>query len=345
MRTGRVASMIALAASSMLACTEDVGTCDEPLAGKSTVLVGGVVQYGGQAIMNRACATGCHASSARGAARNGAPAGLDFDIVPISEDEAEGAPVGDGLIGLSPAQVVGLRARQRKVFEERNRIWQQVKDGLMPPDGKFAAFRSLSGIFRTRPEAPCVQGPAYRDLDSKRSRDVLRNWLACGAPIVEAYGSSVTEPGVFDPIGAGTQYPACGAIGDGGVDGGTGVTLEMVQAQIFEPLCASCHPAVNGEVDLTSADSSYASLVEDDSIKCEASGAPYVTPGDPASSFLYDIVANDRPGCSSRMPQGGKLTAAQIKLISDWIAGGALREVDLQKARVDSLRGGLDAGL
>ena len=54
-------------ASFASACSEDVGVCEGSLEGRDTVVVNDMVLYGGQAMMNKACATGCHLSTATGA--------------------------------------------------------------------------------------------------------------------------------------------------------------------------------------------------------------------------------------------------------------------------------------
>src|SRR5687768_1153527 len=68
-------------------CSESVGECkDGPRDGRDTVVVNGAVQYGGQAILNVACAS-CHSSGAKSSVRQGAPEGLDFDLLPVDTDD------------------------------------------------------------------------------------------------------------------------------------------------------------------------------------------------------------------------------------------------------------------
>jgi hypothetical protein len=351
------ASMLAVLALAV-GCTEDVGECfsspTDMREGLDTVVVGGHVEYGGQAIMNRACASGCHQSTVTGEGRHGAPAGLDFDLNPVeatATTESAENDKGRTYSVLEPDAVNGLRERQRKVFTERNRIWQQVKDGLMPPDGKFEIFKkAVTSIFDSEEASPCTRGEAFKDLDAKSTQDVLRNWLACQAPIVESYGGPVEANGVAGK--AGYQYLACeegttpegdAGVGDAG-SGGTVITIEQVWDDILDPaLCSACHPAVDDSVDLTTADKAYEALVLDTAIKCAKNNKPYVTPGDPSKSFIYEIVSSDTPACSQRMPQGGTLTAAQLKKISDWITQGAKREADVNKSL--PMSGGLDGGM
>src|SRR5262245_48660454 len=78
------------------ACSGDVGTCDDPTQGRTTVAYGRSVAYTGQAILLATCASGCHSSAARGAARLGAPADLDFDLRPI-----DNPPPGPALVGVN----------------------------------------------------------------------------------------------------------------------------------------------------------------------------------------------------------------------------------------------------
>lgn len=338
--------------SSLVGCGDEVGECEDPNRGQDTVLLNGRIQYGGQAIMNQACAQGCHSSSAQGASRQGAPAGLDFDLQPVDPDgeEAEGLAVSDAgtIVKLRPDVASGLRERQRRVFEDRDRIWQQVKDGLMPPDGQFARFRkAVSNIFDSNDQNPCAMGKAFESISEKSSQDVLRKWLSCGAPIVESTSPEVMSYGAAGA--AGYQYPACGVTpGDGGTGsdgggGGTEITIESVHMRLFSQ-CTDCHsPDGQQEPDLSTPDKAYAVLVEDSEMQCD--GKPYVTKGDPTQSYFYEILKETRPGCGTpRMPPGGALTAAELKLVSDWIAGGALRQADTVKS-INTLQGGLDAGV
>src|SRR5688500_7897877 len=80
--------------SALTAGCNDLGTCDDPARGRRTVKTGSgpdQVMYAGQAIMQRSCATGCHSSKTSGGGRQGAPAGLNFDLAPIES--------GDPIIG------------------------------------------------------------------------------------------------------------------------------------------------------------------------------------------------------------------------------------------------------
>jgi len=346
----------ALLGAGALGCGDEVGPCDAPLEGEDTVLYNDTVQFGGQAIMNRACA-GCHSSTAKGKARGGAPAGLNFDLYPVDSESAEvvepgstSNDAGQKIVAIKRAGWSGLQERQRRVFEERNMIWQQVKDGLMPPPDR-SSFGLLANIIGTNNRQPCqMDVGAFAPLSEKSSRDVLRKWLACGAPVVEvntkelgADKSLASYPdGGFVPSAGfvGYQYMVCG-----GGDAGTGgvIAFEDVYEKIIGKRCTECHSA-DGEQEpyLDTVDKAYAVLVDDKAAQCN--GKPYVKSGDPTQSYLYELVSQT-PKCSNgiRMPLDG-LSSSDQKMISDWIAGGARRARDVATPQTP-MTAGMDAGM
>jgi len=318
-RSSALLATLVLSMSYAVGCGEDVGTCNDSNEGRDVVLVGTTIQYAGQAIVNKSCTSGCHNSTVTGENRRGAPAGLDFDVVPVSEDKAKGKKKSsDTIVKLSTAQLDGLRKRQKVIYENRDSIWQQVREGLMPPDGMFAMFSSLKGIFATKDGEPCEQGKQYSDLGDQK--ETLRNWLACGAPIVESAGAVVTEP--HTPGVVGYQYPLCEpAEGDSvGLVSGP-VTLEKLFKAQFTS-CTQCHPLL-GKPDFRSVEAAVMTMMDVETEICD--GKPYVTKGEPDSSFLYDLVSKDDPGCGhSRMPQfAPELDEEQLAQVREWIEKGA----------------------
>lgn len=112
--------IVAIAWSSLaFGCGGDLGPCDEALLGMPQG------PYAGQQLLHSTCAGGrCHGQDAVGAARVGAPAGLNFDVVAASMlDEAK--------VAKGTATVHDWRAE----------IWDQIGEGDMPPEGnvKFTA--------------------------------------------------------------------------------------------------------------------------------------------------------------------------------------------------------------
>jgi len=301
-------------------CADDLGACEGSLQGRDTVLVNNTVVYGGQAIMNRACATGCHASGASGADRRGVPAGLDFDLLPIDEGEAAGTrKVGTAtIVKLKSSQIEGLRARQKKIVEHRSLIWQQVQDGLMPPTGMFDAV--MNNIIASSEKAPCTEGKPYSKLPVAQTREVLRNWLACGAPLVETNGSKVDKTRVAGA--AGYQYPVCKKAPD------AVITLESLFKTTLSE-CGGCHDG--GSLSSPPEFLSLTSLAKSLRTKSVCGKKPFVTPGNPDKSYLLDLLEGPNPECNhEQMPKGGlgPLSARAIAEVSAWIEAGAPTTAD-----------------
>lgn len=103
-------------------------------------------------------------------------------------------------------------------------------------------------------------------------------------------------------------------------------TLSMIQAQIFDTTCATCHTDVGRNpaagLNLKSG-SAFANLVNVASSGLP--GAVRVIPGNANGSYLVQKIEG-APGIAGlRMPRNGTpLTDAQTKMIRDWIAAGAL---------------------
>lgn len=114
-----------------------------------------------------------------------------------------------------------------------------------------------------------------------------------------------------------------------GPDGGgdpidSSATLTRVQTEVFTPTCAriGCHDPLGQQQQLVlSTGRSYEQTVNRASIQMPSLNR--VTPGDPASSYLYRKITG--AGITGdRMPQGlPPLTDAQIALVRDWIRRGA----------------------
>src|SRR3954471_15142317 len=133
MQRGRVVGALApllvgyaglgLAGIVLAGCEPELGKCDDPNGARNPVLAPSGVMYEGQAILYASCAGGvCHASTATGDLRKGAPAGLNYDLAPVlttasSDDGGVPAISGDSdggvsAIAVEPDALAGLRRRQ-----------------------------------------------------------------------------------------------------------------------------------------------------------------------------------------------------------------------------------------
>ena len=164
-----------IAALLLCGCAPDLGECDIEVA-KQVYYTDDEVRlpaYGGQALVEASCGGGafCHSEAATGPARYGVPAGLDFDVS----------------IAETADQTARLRSGIARVREWRSGVWREVHAGTMPPGEIGEAIRAGGLPYAELPPLPTAEG-----------KEILRNWLACNAPIVER---ATTRPDGFAPIG------------------------------------------------------------------------------------------------------------------------------------------------
>jgi mono/diheme cytochrome c family protein len=302
---------------------DDLGKCTDPQNGRVPVFVDQRIQYAGQAIMNKACAS-CHGSNATGGVRVGAPKGLDFDLVPLEATSV--TMVGGETVGTTDnaALMSGLRRRQRKVFDLRELIWEQVDKGLMPPSGVGDGFKNASPGKKV-----AVMGggnctfmePGYGGVNSGATKKALKQWLACGAPIVE-----MNSPMIPKPVGGtvGDQYPSCKQDLE--------PTFDNIYNMVLKGNCAiqGCHTAGAagaGGFDLGDIDLAYMEMLGDGSgAASSCNGAKMVVPGKPEESYLLAKLGysgTPLTKCGIPMPPTGMLPEDTLQLIADWIMAGA----------------------
>lgn len=162
-------------------CTTDLGECD-PDAARAPIYYdeNGYPAYPGQALLEVSCGAGafCHASGIPTEDRLGAPLGIELDVG-VAAEEGE-------LARLAHAHAV--------VRSMRGAIYEQVVSGSMPPPPPAGdTARSAAPRYRTQPGTPDEHElPA---IETPEGRAILRNWLACGAPVVEAVEGASTGIG------------------------------------------------------------------------------------------------------------------------------------------------------
>ncbi|HKU39997.1 MAG TPA: hypothetical protein VJR89_17675, partial [Polyangiales bacterium] len=162
---------------------------------------------------------------------------------------------------------------------------------------------------------------------------------------VAAAGTGVTAAGTgataadtsATAAGTGAAMAGTGAAtaGTGAATAGTGggapaqVTLSMVYTMLWSK-CALCHammpnPGSNGGLGSVNSKDVFYNAVVNKPLQgplCMGKGM-YVVPGKPEMSVLLQKLSMEMPPCGSQMPVGNPLDPAEIKLVSDWIAGGA----------------------
>lgn len=286
--------------------SEEVGRCtDEDLATTVVYDVDGFPAYAGQALVQTSCGNGafCHSRGVPAANRLGAPHGLDFNMV------------GSRGESFDEASAERLRSSREAVFEWRDEVLGSVETGFMPPpDAGDDVIADVGYRFE--------DGSALPPIDSARGREILRQWLACGPPVV---GSTVPFPDDVDPVGD-------------VVPRGTPMqTPEPTWSSIYElvigPRCGqSCHGTgvgsqiMESQLDLSDADTAYAELVgvEAEGNECAGMGT-LVVPGDPRASLLVDKIESAMPACGDPMPVLPPLLPGSVtEPIRQWIADGAM---------------------
>lgn len=262
-------------------CGDDLGACDTNAAKQLVYSQAGLVATKGQALMHDSCGSAafCHSEGAKGEARLGAPQRLDFDMLPL----ATGWP---------------------SVVTHSKAIWASVLDGSMPPEGE--GQRAVSnGNWSFDPEG---RAGAQRlpPLSTRAGKAVLRNWLACGAPVV---GDTVVPSWTRAPV-----LSDAGALSD----------WSALFTQIIAPRCATagCHNTQTkaGGLALAEECAAYTALLEKD-----ACGKPRLVPSN-ADSSLLDKLESSKPACGGPMPPAGSLDAPELNAIRAWVEAGAPAE-------------------
>lgn len=174
-------SLLAASLLWLSGCGNDLGECDPQAADELVYGRNGLVATKGQALAHDSCGNGvfCHSSAAKGEARYGAPAGMNFDMLP--------GPRGLG-----------------DMLSHIDEVWSLVQSGDMPPRGETAvvlADGDWSVDVLRRFEAPIL--PA---IGSAQAKGMFRNWLACGAPVVTETQVPLWAVPPVDPF-AGDETP------------------------------------------------------------------------------------------------------------------------------------------
>jgi cytochrome c553 len=172
----------------------------------------------------------------------------------------------------------------------------------------------MSSIFSSSERKPCRAGKSYTELDDAQTREVMRNWLACGAPFVEANGEKLERTSAAGK--AGDQYLACE------VESDEAVTLESLFKSTFSE-CGGCH---NSSIAGPPSFLDVKTLAKSLRTKSKCAEMPFVTPGNPKKSYLLELLKGPNPDCDhEQMPAGGldPLSDRAIAEVEAWIERGA----------------------
>jgi hypothetical protein len=297
----RVVPCFVVLAAVTAGCGEDLGTCDMNAATQVVYAADGTPYYAGQGLVQSSCADGvCHSSAAVNDSRKGAPHGLNFDLHPLTAQS-------------TAANISSLKDGVAKVRDDASDLYGEISGGTMPPGdaGKRpdVAWKLANGTSANLP-----------GIGSDVGKATVRNWLACGAPVV----SGVTgAPADAAQISSSTLVP--------GLDTGpVGSTFKDVYAAVLAPCAQACHKAGGAYpgLDLSTQAIAGAALVGKSPGAGACSGkGQFVTAGNCETSLLYNKLSSATPLCGAQMPLGGTpLSKSALDSLCTWIKAGAKTE-------------------
>ncbi len=306
-----------LALALALGCAPSLGDCDNQAALEIVYDPAGSPAFAGQALMVTGCGGGafCHAEGVPLMDRFGAPVDLDFDLRIASSSTFAELPAVDR-----------LARHQQAIVRERHLVWEQIERGFMPPPGSVGpGGYADSGASYERVDVDGVTFRPLPGLDDPDARELARNWLACGAPVIER-----TQPREDRlPSDVGFEISACER---DCVD----LTWPALLERAIAPGCAtaSCHdddaPAAALDLSGESA-AAHARLVGVTSASdaCGATMLDMVTPMDADASLLFAKVNPGATTCGMPMPlSGNPLSEQRLCALRAWIECGACPEAD-----------------
>ena len=337
----RSATALLLPTLGLLAgCEAELGECNIAQANRVAYFYAendprtGLPAYEGQALVQQACGNGfCHSPAATGQTRYGVPGGFDFDLSIACEIGTDGqCPE-----GLRP-NYDRLADNAAVVFDHARGIFAEVEAGTMPPPGAASDdVRAQGGqYYRAGSSAtfdPLSGGDSpLPELDTAEGREVLRNWLACGAPVIGATRAPEgREPG-----------ESCGVMADVGecvVRYEPPPPPDPNWDSIYEFFSGNncvtgCHDSTaesldvyqESLLDLHDKDTAYMELLgAAEGNACGGDDTRLIDPDDADASLLLQKLEMDEPTCGGgSMPLGRALLPDDfVAPIREWIEAGA----------------------
>jgi hypothetical protein len=352
-------------------CKRDLGECNldghtpdgRPIEGPAAFdlayrITDGLPMYEGQALVQSTCGDGafCHAPAAVGAERMGVPAQLDFDVELACNEAADAAcaspPSCEGSQTDTPycQRLSSLQANQSTVQDWAEGMIQEMRAGAMPPGEAGQRVSNATPWIRQS------DGSELPPIESSEATEIVRNWLACQAPVV-ARSEIATD--------AADQLTPCDSVDDEicVYTGPQGALPDPVWSEIYWSImfttCVGCHgpananvdqnpdnPLENGQIpggasppgvaalDLTGSDKtnttnwpseSWSAVVNASAYSggvCAAQGT-LVIPNESHNSLMIHKL-RDTQTCGTVMPPTGRIAGFLIQVIEEWIDIGAL---------------------
>lgn len=296
-----------------------VGDCDRGAVAELAYDRRGIPSFAGQAQMIRSCGGGayCHAAEvADPLDRFGAPDPPAFDVTHASLSWDP-----------EPVEIERLGAHQAATFERRHEVLARARRAHASEEARLAYRSRLDSTFE-RVAGDGVTFTALPEPDTVDGYELLRNWLACGAPVVER----VVPRRDGAPSSVGFTVPAC-------VRRCADLTWPSLYEHLFRSTCTTsrCHDTETALFGLDwesgGASGAYTRVLDQPAqgAQCAPLGLDLLTAGDPDRSLIYAKVSASEPVaiCGNRMPAGGsRLPDQYLCALRVWIECGACPEAD-----------------
>lgn len=361
-----------------LGCKRDLGDCnldgqtpdgrsiDGPAAFDIAYrLTDGLPMYEGQALVQSTCGDGsfCHAPAAVGADRLGVPAGLNFDVDLACTDESQDPTCAQPIETCDGGQtdtaycrrLESLHNNQNQINRFAEGMIQEMRAGAMPPGEAGRRVRNGTPWLRKfDPDRP-ERSEELPPIESAEAQEIVRNWLACQAPVIARTEISASADDELEPCPS-VDGETC--IYNGPQGDLPGPMWSEIYWSIMFNECVICHgppnnnddqnpnnprggeipggasPAALAALDLTGPDAtdtsnwpsdSYPAVVDAlayDAGDCAGDGT-IVIPFDSPNSIMIQKL-RDTQTCGTEMPPLDPISETLIQIVEEWVDLGAL---------------------
>jgi len=363
---------LSLLLSSLLGCDRDLGECnldgttDEGrfIDGPAALDIAyrgtdGLPMYEGQALVQSSCGDGafCHSTAAEGSDRIGVPAGLDFDLALACNEAVDPTCADPGSCDGNAQSTYCEQLQRLDSNHSRTNSWAgemigEIRNDSMPPGDAGRRVRDDTPWFR--PDGSQV--PSFGSDEVDRAKEIVRNWLACAAPVVARTELAPSEQ---------LQLTPCPTI-DGETCVYTGPqgalpdpTWSSIYASLIFTSCLLCHGPANANMDqnpdnpsgvipggaspegLAALDLSGSDLTDTSNWafeshaavfdvpasaagECEGQGTVVVPDNSAGSLMIQKMRAIQTCGAEMPIATGGQsIPDATINVVAEWIDMGA----------------------
>ena len=319
--------LVMAALLSSMGCRASLGECDESAINNTIVyranVEGTAVQpyYAGQALMTFSCAGSvCHSETTPTVEdKQGAPGGFHLGLQPYSVEACGDDPTS----AACNAEYVRLTTNQEISHVYARLSWSEVEEGRMPPNEPS----SQTPFYYTYNNG--VLSDPLPGLADPESRDMLRNWLRCGSPVISLTPVTEDSAQIGRECEDSVAFGVC--VNAGPPPAAPDPDWDSIYAFFERSGCdnAACHGEETPPL-FTSADDAYAALVGVDASAGECGTDVLVIEGNADDSILYQkLVAteDDPPPCGDHMPAArtSPFPSDILDPIRQWINDGAQR--------------------